>query len=83
MVKRFRQPAKNQESILAALQEENWPLHLDDPMTGGDKVDPVERLRDTIKKLNRQSVRLIRFRSDGRGRGVLWELRNPIDPETI
>lgn len=83
IVKRFCQPAKNQEAILAGFQELNWPVRIDDPMTGGGNVDPVERLRDTIKKLNRQRVPLIRFQSDGRGRGIMWELRNRIDPEAM
>lgn len=74
VVKRFRQPAKNQEMILAAFQEEGWPPHIDDPLPGGDNVVAQDRLHDAIKKLNHQKLHLIRFLSDGFGQGVLWEL---------
>ena len=47
-------------------------VRVDDPMTGAGTVDSVERLRDTIKKLNCQSAPLIRLRSDEMGRGILW-----------
>jgi hypothetical protein len=37
-------------------------------------VDPKRRLHETIKALNgRRLARLIRFRGDGTGQGVLWE----------
>ena len=75
LVKRFRQPARNQEMILAAFQEEGWPAHLDDPRPGGDNRDAPDRLRDTVKKLNRQANPLIRFLCDGTGQGIIWELR--------
>jgi len=75
MVKEFRQPAKNQETILAAFQEENWPPRIDDPLPGGDNRDARERLHNTVNRLNRQPVRMIRFLLDGTGQGILWELR--------
>ena len=74
VVKSFRQPAKNQQLILEAFQEQHWPLRIDDPLPGGDNVVRKERLHDAIKKLNRQKVRLIHFKSDGLGKGILWEL---------
>jgi hypothetical protein len=80
LVKQFRQPAKNQETILAAFQEECWPPRIDDPLPGGDNQDAQDRLHDTIKRLNRQTVRLIRFLSDGTGQGILWEPRAPSAP---
>jgi len=74
LVKRFRQPSANQERILAAFQEEGWPERIDDPLPPDPEHDPKERLRATVKALNRnQQHRLIRFQSDGRGQGVLWE----------
>jgi hypothetical protein len=74
LVKRFREPAQNQELILAAFEEEGWPPHLDDPLPVNDSTDPRERLHDTIKRLNRHQVnRLLRFRGDGKGTGIIWE----------
>jgi len=58
--------------ILAAFQEENWPARIDDPLPGDDNRDGPERLRDTVKKLNRQKVRRIHFSCDGTGEGILW-----------
>jgi hypothetical protein len=77
MLKCFRRPAKNQENILAAFQEEGWTAHIDDPLTNGDNVEAVERLHNAIKRLNQQKVRKIRFLSDGLGRGILWEHIEP------
>src|SRR5205823_8333838 len=74
LVKQFRVPAPNQESILNAFQEEGWPRRIDDPLTPQHNQDPKCRLHDAIDRLNRsQKKRLIRFRGDGKGEGVLWE----------
>ena len=87
LVKAFRQPAINQVTILAAFQEEGWPHHIDDPLPGGDNVDSQDRLHDAIRRLNQQKVSLIRFLSDGLGKGILWELRQkakrPEAPEEL
>src|SRR5262249_40587542 len=73
IVKRFRLEAKNQELILAAFEEEGWPVHLDDPLPPTPDVDPKRRLHDTIKRLNRyQMPRCIHFEGDGTGRGIRW-----------
>jgi hypothetical protein len=77
LVKRFRQPAPAQEMILAAFEEEGWPAHIDDPLPPQDESVPSERLRITIRNLNRRQVHaLIRFESDGRGEGVCWRPRS-------
>ncbi len=76
IVKRFRQPAHNQERILAAFQEQHWPLRIDDPLPGS-AVEPKTRLRAAIRSLNsRQQRRLLRFWADGTGEGVGWEAVN-------
>jgi hypothetical protein len=73
VVKRFTQPAPTQELILAAYEEMGWPSHLDDPLPPEDGMDPVRRLHDTIKRLNRhQKPHLIRFTGDGTGHGIRW-----------
>jgi hypothetical protein len=78
LVKRFKWPAANQETILNAFQEEGWPDRIDDPLPPKPEQDPKRRLSDTIKCLNRnQTVQLIHFSGDGTGEGVLWELVQP------
>lgn len=78
IVKRFRWPAANQEKLLTAFEEESWPPKIFDPLPPSHRLDPKRRLSDTIKCLNRnQSKMLIRFRGDGTGEGVLWDLTEP------
>ena len=74
-VKRFMQAAPNQETILAAFDEEAWPHRIDDPLSPQPDQDPKRRLNDTIKWLNRKHIaHLIHFRGDGTGEGITWEL---------
>lgn len=76
IVKRFRWPAANQETILMAFEEESWPSHIDDPLPQVSDVDPKRRLSDSIKCLNRnQRNDLVRFRGDGTGQGIFWDVR--------
>jgi hypothetical protein len=75
VVKRFRVPAANQEMVLKVFHEENWAYRISDPLPPLPDQDPKQRLHDTIKCLNRnQTERLISFRGDGTGEGVVWEL---------
>ena len=74
LVKQFRLPAPNQGRILMAFEEEGWPSRIDDPLPPQPDLDPKRRLHDTIKSLNRnQKHRLLRFKGDGQGLGILWE----------
>ncbi len=74
LVKQFKLPSINQQTILMAFEEEHWPPRIDDPLPPDDDMDPKRRLNDTIKSLNRnQKNRRIRFLGDGSGRGVRWE----------
>ncbi len=73
VVKHFRWAARNQELVLSAFQEERWPSEIDDPLIPIVGLQSKERLHDTIKGLNRnQKIRLIQFRGNGTGEGVLW-----------
>jgi hypothetical protein len=75
LVKQFRVPSPNQEAVLDAFQEEGWPRTVDDPLSPMPDQQPKRRLRDTIKCLNmNQATRAIRFRGDGTGQRVSWEL---------
>jgi len=78
LVKRFRVPARNQETILTAFEEEGWPEHIDDPIPVTDNIDPHTRLHDAINRLNGcQSNPLLRFHGNGSGTGVSWAIREP------
>jgi hypothetical protein len=73
LIKAFRRPAVNQELVLAALEEEGWPISIDDPLPQTFAIDPKVRLHDTIKALNRHHLYpVIHFGGDGRGHGILW-----------
>lgn len=74
VIKEFKLPAVNQETVLSAFEEEGWPPSIDDPLAPARNIDPKRRLHDTIKNLNRnQRQVLIRFMGDGTGEGVRWE----------
>lgn len=78
IVKRFRVPARNQERILSVFEEEGWAEHIHDPLPVTYDIDAPTRLHDAINRLNRCQINpLLRFRGDGRGTGVLWELSQP------
>ncbi len=75
VLKRFRVPAPNQELILSAFEEEDWPFRIDDPLPRRGQTQPKERLRMTIHSLNRNmTTRALHFHGDGTGSGVCWEL---------
>jgi hypothetical protein len=80
VVKRFRQPARNQETIVAAFQEDGWPRRIDNPLAGNGDTDAVDRMHDAVKMLNRYTHHVFRFFSDGLGEGVLWEMVYPSVP---
>ena len=74
IVKEFKVPAMNQETILAAFQEEGWCPRIHDPLVPNPNQETKRRLHDTINSLNRnQKTVLIRFMGDGKGEGIRWE----------
>jgi hypothetical protein len=76
LVKRFRQRAPVQETILAAFEEEGWPPAVLDPLTPQPGLDPKQRLHSAINALNRaQNSPGVRFRGDGTGQGICWQVR--------
>ena len=79
VVKRFKVPAANQEIVLAAFEEEGWPVRIDDPLPPRPDQAPKRRLQETIKSLNRNhKSALMRFVGDGSGQGVRWEFRSEL-----
>lgn len=78
VVKRFKSPATNQEAVLAAFEEEEWPPRIDDPLPPRPGQEPKRRLHDTINSLNRHQIcEMIRFQGDGRGQGIRWVFNEP------
>jgi hypothetical protein len=74
-IKQFHVPARNQELILSAFQQQDWPESIDDPLAGEIDIDPRIRLNDAIYRLNnKQLTCLIRFRVNGQGSSVHWSL---------
>ena len=74
IVKCYRVPAQNQETVLSAFEEEGWAPVIDDPLPPTFETCPAMRLRDTVRRLNaNQANHLLRFRGDGTGRRILWE----------
>ena len=74
LIKQFKQRSPNQERVLCAFQEDGWPLVIDDPLPPQSDDDPKQRLRDTIRNLNRNQRRpLIRFSGDGSGEAICWQ----------
>jgi hypothetical protein len=73
----FRRPAPNQETVLAAFEEDGWPPHIYNPLSPRDQDDDVQqRLHDTAIRLNRHRANdVVLFRLDGTGQGLLWEYR--------
>jgi hypothetical protein len=80
VVKEFKLPSPNQETVLMAFEEDGWPPRIDDPLPPLPQLDPRRRLHDTIKALNRkQKSSLLRFMGDGSGEGIRWEfLSEPV-----
>jgi hypothetical protein len=78
IIKRFRVPARNQETILSVFEEEGWAEHIHDPLPVTHGIDAPTRLHDAINRLNgRQINPLLRFHGDGKGTGVFWEPSRP------
>jgi len=69
LCKRFRTRAVNQELVLQSFQETTWQPRIDDPLPAGKRYE-------TIRQLNKGN-KVLKFRADGQGDGICWELRQP------
>jgi hypothetical protein len=73
VVKRFRQPAPDQQLVLAAFEEEGWPPSILDPLPPQAGQDAKARLRQTIANLNRWQKRPgLHFSGNGEGKTICW-----------
>jgi hypothetical protein len=74
IVKQFKGPATSQILILTAFQELGWPPRIDHPLPRVAGKNPKARLHDAINRLKgNQRNRLLTFRGDGTGQGIMWE----------
>ena len=74
LVKRLRRDSVNQILLLDAFEEEHWPASIDDPLPGAAE-DRVERLRDTLRRLNRgQRQARLHFAMDDSACRVEWRV---------
>jgi hypothetical protein len=72
-VKRYHRAAPNQERILVTFQELKWRDRIDDPLPKEAGMPAPERLRETVKSLNRGVERgTLLFRAEADGQGVCW-----------
>lgn len=73
LIKRFRHPAKNQQCLLEAFQEQDWMDETDDPLAPQGDTLPSKRLSDTIAALNshHENAGLLRFVTYG-GQRAGW-----------
>ncbi|MEZ6098696.1 MAG: hypothetical protein R3E01_06965 [Pirellulaceae bacterium] len=74
LVKKFSVPAKNQELVLTAFEEEEWPQHIDSPLPPAKSGEAASvRLRDTIKRLNQgHQAKYVTFHGNGSGSQIVW-----------
>lgn len=81
VVKQFRVPASSQEKILDAFEEEGWPRAIDDPLPPIASIDSKQRLRDTVRCLNRNRInQCIHFCTVDNGEAIQWSpTSSPID----
>jgi hypothetical protein len=74
VVKRWKRHAPEQEAVLKAFEAAGWPECILDPLDAADGLDAKERLRETVKSLNKKlTPGTIRFHANGNG-GGRWEI---------
>jgi hypothetical protein len=74
VVKKFGRPVRDVELLLAAFEEQGWPLFIDDPLPPIRGRNRKTRLQGAIRNFNRRlDSPLIRLRGNGFGTGIGWE----------
>ncbi|HWA99686.1 MAG TPA: hypothetical protein VG713_14385 [Pirellulales bacterium] len=71
VIRKVRANARRLRTILETFETSSWPSRIDDPLSGGPDA---QRLREAVADLNK-GLKQIRFRADGTGMGINWELR--------
>src|SRR6266849_9696757 len=74
VVKRFTRPAPNMEAIFDAFEQQRWSQRIRNPLSSVRGRDRKRHLHETIQNINRRlDHRLLVFRGDGKGRGILLQ----------
>ncbi len=71
-VKRYRSEAPNQEAVLRQFQIQDWVACIPVSLALEHGINPKERLRETIKSINRNVRSSLRFCQEGCGSRVRW-----------
>ncbi len=71
VIRKVSKQAKHVLQILSTFEDDDWPDRIDDPISGLEESQPA-RLHEAIRSLN-EGLKMIRFRSDGTGKGITWE----------
>jgi hypothetical protein len=73
LAKTFRKYSPNQELLLDAFEQVAWAREVHDPLPMDDGVIPADRLRETVKRLNRSvEPHTVRFGTTANGRRAYW-----------
>lgn len=73
VIKQLRRDADCQRLVLAAFQEAKWPNRIDDPLLRDGLTAAKERMRQTVRHLNkRHRLAIIEFWMDEERRGICW-----------
>jgi hypothetical protein len=74
VVKRFARPAPNMKANFDAFEQQSWAQRIKNPLPTVRGRDRKRHLHETIQNINRRlDHRLLVFRGDGKGRGILWQ----------
>ncbi len=74
LVKRFGRIAPNMEMVFEAFERRKWAQRINNPLPVISGRDRKRHLHETIQNINRRlDNRLLVFRGDGTGRGILWQ----------
>jgi hypothetical protein len=74
VVKHYKADAPFQEAVFAAFQVAGWPSCVRLELVARNGLGK-DRLRDTIRNVNRSVHRYLRFRLEGNGTRICWERR--------
>lgn len=69
LIRRVRPIADNVIRVLDTFEDDGWPRRIDDPL---DPSPETRRISETLRTLN-DGLKMIRFRADGTGEGIIWE----------
>jgi hypothetical protein len=70
IVKQYTRPAKNQQLLLQAFEEDEWSEQIYDPLNTGKLRDTLDSLNKTLKGTP------LRFHATNDGKAISWEIKD-------